>query len=98
MARKALGTISSRLSCCASTASISRRGSRTVSSSRMQVHAPTSGAARNCQIAMSKATEAVCATRSAALRPTVGTLPSMLLSMPRCSMATPLGWPVEPEV
>ncbi len=36
--------------------------------------------------------------RSAALSPRAGTLPKMLLSMPRCSIITPFGVPVDPEV
>jgi hypothetical protein len=64
----------------------------------MTVRPPTSGAAKNCQTEISQHCEAFCATTLAGPSGRSAILASRWLSIPACSIITPLGTPVEPEV
>ena len=69
-----------------------------MSSSKMRTCAPASSGAQNCQMQMSKVAAASCETLSRGPIARSSILASMWLTMPPCSIITPLGSPVEPDV
>ena len=97
-ARSSDGTTCMTVTRCACICRTSAEGSRWLPGSASTMQAPQNSGASSSHTEASAEMPVFCSTRSDASKPKVASIQYMWLQMAACSIITPLGWPVEPEV